>query len=235
MAKIQRLPANAGRKPQFYVDHYRCTDWFMWQQDYTNQYAIDPGAGQWIYLYTQCDYVDSFWVDDGQGYGPGGGGGGNNNSGRDNLLQGCKTEGATAKHAEGAHVIDNPGFEWAGFILQDGEGTLYYSQGELLSLSDNLADIGSPSDHSFPYGYTVVGYYHSHPDRPPSYIDDTTHGHFSASDESYANTYHINAYVMLLWNDTSSGTTQQHTEFLRWMYNGDPGTSGETDQSSLGC
>jgi hypothetical protein len=241
IAKIS-AQQHGRRSPSYYVNHFTCTDWFIWVPDNTSYaYATDPGAGNyvsgsWEYYTTTCDYVDSFWVDDGTGiYGGGTSGSNPSNptSNRDNLIAGCKTAAGTANRAESTHVYNDPGYEYAGFVLQAPDGSYWYSQGELLSLNDNLSDIGAPGDHSFPPGYTVIGYYHTHPGKSPDMLDSTTMGHFSKADEDYANRYNIDAYVMMIWNDTSSGSSVEKTSFASWKHGSDP--KADKDESSTGC
>ena len=235
MAKV-RLEIAAQRKPEFVVDHYQCTDW-----------AVSYDGGQtWSYYDTTCQYVDSFWVDDGSGIDPyggpvtaGGGGGGTTGTSSpygdaDNLLQGCATADGTAKKAQHLKIIDNPGYEWAGFILQDQQGKYWFSQGQLLPLDDKLgANIGAPTDHVFPDGYNVIGYYHTHPDRSPTDLDVNTGGVFSADDEAYASQYKLTANVMLIWNDTSMETSNLKTKDYSREYT-DPKDKAR-DISQSGC
>lgn len=229
-----------GRSPNYYVNHFTCTDWFIWIPEYSPGYAIDPGAGDfvsgsWEYYTTTCDYIDSFWVDDGTGlYGGGGKNPNDPTANRDNLIPGCRGAEATANKAESTHTYADPGYEYAGFVLKSqADGSYWYSQGELISKSDNVADIGAPSDHSFPPGYDLVGYYHTHPDTSPAMLDTTTNGHFSPKDEEYANRYKLDAYVMMIWNDTSSGSSVQKTAFAQWKYGSDP--KADTDVSNMPC
>jgi len=209
----------------------------MWIPDppSNSAYETDPGSGNWIYYTTTCDYVDSFWVDDGTGlYGGGSNNPSNPTADRDNLIRGCSSAEATANLGESTHQgVSNPGYEYAGFVLQAPDGSYWYSQGETISLSDNLSNIGAPTDHSFPPGYKVIGYYHTHPDTTPSMLDQTTQGHFSAADEAYANLYNLDAYVMMIWNDTSSGTIVQKMAFAKWKHHSDP--KADTDVSNLKC
>jgi hypothetical protein len=232
-----RQALSAQRKTHVIIDHYRCTDWDV---------SYDGGA-TWSYYGTTCQYVDSFWVDDGTGVDPYGspifvGAGGNTNSSpygdADNILQGCGTnKDGTAKKAQHLKIIDNPGYEWAGFILKDAQGNYWFSQGQLLPLDDKLqANIGAPSTHVFPDGYSVVGYYHTHPNVSPDQVDLTTGGVFSASDEDYAQQYQLDANVMLIWNDTSLGTSNTKTADYSREYSDPPApASAAKNISNAGC
>jgi hypothetical protein len=98
------------------------------------------------------------------------------------------------------------------------------------------ANIGAPSSHSFPNGYNVVGYYHTHPNVSPDQADITTGGVFSQGDENYARAYHLDANVMLIWNDTSLGTSNTKTADFSREYSDPPAPSSTAKSiSNAGC
>ncbi|HEY0395824.1 MAG TPA: hypothetical protein VGD01_15095 [Candidatus Elarobacter sp.] len=225
------LRTSAARKSQTVINHYQCTDWLRYN------YQTDA----WDYAGTTCQYIDSFEVPDGSGIIPGGGkvvgmtGAGN----PDRLVKSCATVDPSkpddktpfdkaANSAESRLGSASPNYEYAGFIVRGPDGVVYYTQGQLLELSDNLATIGSVPDHqaNLPPGYIIVGLYHTHPGTNPSMTDVNTGTRFSQADVDYANQYGIDIYVMDLWTDTSSGTAVERTAFFRYDHN----TSSHTDK-----
>ena len=204
------------------------------------------GGETWSYYDTTCQYVDSFWVPDGSGIDPYGGDYVSQNGGdtstsptnspygdADNVLKGCTSDEGTAKAAQHRQTIDNPNYEWAGFVLQDPNGGYWFTQGQQIPLDDNVANIGALNTHVFPQGYTAVGYYHTHPDRSPTQLDDITGGVFSAGDEKYANDNNIKAFVELIWNETTAGTVNEKTADYSWK-KGDAPSAGK-NISNVGC
>jgi hypothetical protein len=236
---LRLLPASTRRSPQMLlVDHYICTEWLRWVPD-DRQFgsATDPGAGSWQYAYTTCDYSDSFWIDDGSPYGADAKPSITTGSAPNefDLFTGCKNMGATAKLAEERSSTNNPGFEYGGWIVRDNATNSYYfTVGRLVPLSDNLTgDLPKPPDGTYGPGFSVVGYYHSHPDTNPK--NDPASGHFSAADLKLLNDDPTleRAFVIDVWNDTSSGSSQEKRAFFSHDKNKPP--SADDDASKDSC
>jgi proteasome lid subunit RPN8/RPN11 len=226
---------SAGRSTRLLINHYQCTDWLR----YNNQ------TNDWDYAYTTCQYMDSFEVPDGSGVIPGGGKVvGLAGRGPDALIKGCGSSDPAnpdktpidrvANTAEYNGASGNANYERAGFVVRGPDNQLWYTQGELLPLDDNLATVGTVADHqaNLPPGYTIIGLYHSHPNTNPSMTDSRTGTHLSQADVDYANANSIDIYVIDLWNDTTSGTNVEKTAYFRYEKGAPPNT--DKDVGSAG-